>query len=242
MKLNNYSDFSLSLDYPVWYSNEISFLNLDTFQFLSFPSSPKCHQPTMFERKLSKSDSVPNLHETESLLLKSSSPSRRVARHHPHKHHHHSNRTRKASNEHRSHVLRFQRFALSVDESHPLQPESSHGGSQCSVTFDPKPEIIDIVSVHKKREQRNKRSDTAKKHVLSRQMPIEQREDSHQTQKIDDERRPSSAQSDNYYVSPEHKDKLRMGGSVDARSPERVMQRNSPKKIHSTPSVDKDFR
>lgn len=196
----------------------------------------------MLERKLSKSDSVPNLHENESLLLKSTSPTRRVSRH-PHKHHH-TSRTRKVSHEHRSNVLRFQRFALSVDESHPLQPESSHG-SQCSVTFDPKPEIIDIVPVHKKRE-RTKRSDTAKKHILSRQKPIEHRDETHQhAAKIDDERRPSSALSDNS-MSPLRHEKLRMGGSVDSRSPERILRNESAKKLGSvalsTPSMDKDFR
>lgn len=182
---------------------------------------------------------MPNLlHDAESLLLKTSSPCRRgVSRHH-HKHHH-TSRARKVSStaEHRSHAMRFQRFALSVDEAHPLQPESSHG-SQCSVTFDPKPEIIDIVPIHKKREQRTKRSDTAKKHVLSRQKPIEPE----QQHKVNDEQhRPGSALSDNS-MSPSRYEKLRMGGSVDSRSPDRVLRYCSPKKIQSTPSIDKDFR
>lgn len=201
-------------------------------------------QPTSSQlRRLSKSDSVPNLHDAnvETLLLKSSSPTRRVSRHH---HKHHTTRVRKVSNErtslHRSNALRFQRFALSVDETHPLQPDSSHG-SQCSVTFDPKPEIIDIVPVHKKREQRTKRSDTARKHILSRQQPIEQRDENHQqSARHDDERRPGSALSDNSVSSPRH-EQLRMGGS-----PDRVPTRHSPKKldsvIFSTPSVEKDFR
>jgi hypothetical protein len=137
--------------------------------------------------------------------------------------------------------MKLQRFALSVDETHPLQPDSTHG-SQCSVTFDPTPEIIDIKPVHKKRE-RTKRSDTARKHVLSRQKPIEKEENHQQSPKIDNNRRPSSAMSESSTRHERHEQ--RRTGSVDSRSPDRFNIRQSPRKtcsILSTPSFDRDFR
>ena len=95
-------------------------------------------------------------------------------------------------------MLRYQRHAISVDETSPLRHEPSYG-SQVSVTFDPTPEIIDIVPVHKKRE-RNKRSDTSRKHVLSRQKPIE-KEEPHSPKAPADIQRRSSTMSENSFSS-----------------------------------------
>lgn len=198
--------------------------------FANHFSSPKC----VPQRRVSKCGSVPNLHETvESPLLKKSP--RRIPRHHKHAMNNVSRRGTGILQQ--SGAMKLQRFALSVDETHPLQQDSAHG-SQCSVTFDPTPEIIDIVPVHKKRE-RTKRSDTARKHVLSRQKPIEKEENHHQSPKIDVECRPSSAMSESSFRE------RRRTGSVDSRSPDRCNIRQSPRKtasILSTPSFDRDFR
>lgn len=153
--------------------------------YLYFLRSPKSNPSSMSHR----SGSVPNLSEkariTSPLLLRpSGSPNnRRISRHH-HNHHHHNHRhhgsmvqrtSRENSYLHPG-LLRYHRHAISVDETSPLRRQfndSTHG-SQCSVTFDPTPEIIDIAPVHKKRHP--KRSDTARRHTLSRQKPIEKEE------------------------------------------------------------------
>lgn len=156
-------------------------------------------------------------------------------------------------------MLKLQRHALSVDETSPLRQDSEHG-SQASVTFDPTPEIIDIVPVHKKRE-RTKRSDTARKHVLSRQKPIEKEElNSPKAGSI--HRRPSATSEHSF--SSRRAERSRRASSAsrsfDSRcqnpsvsstaeindllpSPERHQQ--SPRKansILSTPSMEKEFR
>jgi hypothetical protein len=204
-------------------------------------------------RRLSKSGSVPNLNEKARItspLLKSSSP-RRTSRHH---HHHHG--FKHSSMSHRSSrengylhpgLLRYHRHAISVDETSPLRhlTDSTHG-SQVSVTFDPTPEIIDIVPVHRKR--LSKRSDTSRKHVLSRQMPIE-KEDLHNA------RRRSSTMSDNSTMGDNNIEHRRASTasrtySIDSRytqnstndlckSPDK---QHSPGKVSSIISMDKEFR
>lgn len=155
-----------------------------------------------------RSGSVPNLSEkariTSPLLRPLGSPNnRRTSRHHHNHHHHHNQRHHSSMVQRTSYLhpglLRYYRHAISVDETSPLrrQLNDSTHGSQCSVTFDPTPEIIDIAPVHKKRH--TKRSDTARRHTLSRQKPIEKEEhppESPHVNNIVEIRRRSSTMSD----------------------------------------------
>lgn len=166
--------------------------------------SPKC-KPSM----LLRSGSVPNLGEkaciTSPLLKPLGSPNnRRLSRHH-HNHHHHNHRhhgsmVQRTSSYLHPGLLRYHRHAISVDETSPLRHlnDSTHG-SQCSVTFDPTPEIIDIAPVHKKRH--TKRSDTARKHMLARQRQIEKEEQQQHSQENQRRRRRSSTMSENSVLS-----------------------------------------
>uniref|UniRef100_A0AAG5D6X4 Uncharacterized protein n=1 Tax=Anopheles atroparvus TaxID=41427 RepID=A0AAG5D6X4_ANOAO len=69
-------------------------------------------------------------------------------------------------------MLQFHRHALSVDEPEPFARTLKQAGSHGSVQYGFGGEI---VPVHKLRD-RNKRSDTARRHVLSRQSKIEKEE------------------------------------------------------------------
>jgi hypothetical protein len=204
---------------------------------------------------------VPNLVENggvSSPLLKTS-PGRRISKHFNHgKHGSLMQRATRENSFLHPRAMRFHRHAISVDETSPLRQDSTHS-SQVSVTFDPTPEIIDIVPVHKKRE-RTKRSDTAKKHVLSRQKPIEKEDPNSPKAGILASRR-SSTKSENSFSS-RRAERSRLASassrSFDSRcqnpsvsstadidllpSPER---RQSPRKacsILSTPSMDREFR
>lgn len=172
---------------------------IDVFFFIF--SSPKLALLTTSQaRRISKSDSVPNLNENgnaSSPLLKAS-PGRRTLKN---RHGKRSSMVHRLSRENgylHPGMLRYHRHAISVDETSPLRQDSAHG-SQVSVTFDPTPEIIEIVPVHKKRE-RNKRSDTSRKHVLSRQKPIE-KEEPHSPKAPADIQRRSSTMSENSFSS-----------------------------------------
>lgn len=165
--------------------------------------SPKCNLSMLL-----RSGSVPNLSEkariTSPLLKPLGSPNnRRTSRHH-HNHHHHNHRhhgsmVQRTSSYLHPGLLRYHRHAISVDETSPLRHlnDSTHG-SQCSVTFDPTPEIIDIAPVHKKRHP--KRSDTARKHMLARQRQIE-KEEQQQNAQENHKRRRSSTMSENSILS-----------------------------------------
>lgn len=227
--------------------------------------SPKCAPPSSSSssqaRRISKSGSVPNLVDNvnaSSPLLKSS-PGRRTSKHHHHGKH--SSMVHRLSRENgylHPRLLKLQRHALSVDETSPLRQDSPHG-SQASVTFDPTPEIIDIVPVHKKRE-RTKRSDTSRKHVLSRQKPIE-KEEPHSPKAPN--RRRSSTISDNSFSSRRAERSRRASSasrtSFDSRcqnpsvsstveindlcpSPEKLRSPRKNGSVLSTPSVEKEFR
>ncbi|CRK95660.1 CLUMA_CG009118, isoform A [Clunio marinus] len=228
-------------------------------------SSPKCTSKSgnfPKSRRISKSGSVPNLGESAhvtSPLLKSS-VGRRASKHHRHNHQHHHHHGKHGSLLHRKlreserihpGLLRFHRHAISVDETSPLTRESSHG-SQVSVTFDPKPEIIDIVSIHKKRE-RTKRSDTSRKHVLSRQKPIEK--DDHSPKVNRRHHRRSSTMSESSFSS-RRAERSRRASSASRTSFESKchnisissaaeindsLQPQSPQK-NSILSMEKDFR
>lgn len=230
--------------------------------------SPKCKPST--SKRLSRSGSVPNLSEkarlTSALLKPSGSPNnRRMSRHHHHNNHHNHhrhhgsilNRMSRENNYLHPGLLRYHRHAISVDETTPLRKlnDSTHG-SQCSVTFDPTPEIIDIVPVHKKRHP--KRSDTSRRHLLSRQRQIEREEQMLQNTNANDSmkrerRRRSSTMSDNSVAS--HQIEKRRASSTsrtnsfDSRCTQNASSINdlyvrSPEKqqIPSNLSMDRDFR
>lgn len=247
------------------YANRIERLTESTFLFCS---SPKCVPiPTSSPskaRRISKSGSVPNLADngsSTSPLLKASA-GRRILKHRPSKHSSLVQRNTRENGYLHPGLLRMHRHAISVDETSPLRQDSDHG-SQVSVTFDPTPEIIDIVPVHKKRE-RNKRSDTSRRHVLSRQKPIEKEEAPHSPKVTVDNRRRSSTKSEHSFSSRRAGRSRRASSasrSFDSRcqnpsvsstveindlllrSPER--QQRSPRKacsILSTPSMDREFR
>lgn len=229
-------------------------------------SSPKCAPSSSSSsqaRRISKSGSVPNLLDNGSAsspLLKTS-PSRRTSKNRRQvKHGSLVHRMTRDSGYLHPGMLRLHRHALSVEETSPLRQDSAHG-SQVSVTFDPTPEIIDIVPVHKKRE-RTKRSDTSRKHRLSRQKPIE-KEEPHSPKVAHDRRRRSSTMSENSFSSRRAGRSRRASSasrtSFDSRqnpsvsstveindllpSPER---QPSPRKacsfVQSTPSMEKEFR
>lgn len=174
---------------------------------------------------LSRSGSVPILSEkarlTSPLLRPSGSPNnnRRVSRHHHHHHKHHGSMLHRSSRESsylHPGLLRYHRHAISVDETSPLrQLNNSTHGSQCSVTFDPTPEIIDIAPVHKKR--LSKRSDTARRHMLARQRQIEKEEQAHNSPKAK-ERRRSSTMSDNSILKADQRASIvSRNNSIDSR-------------------------
>lgn len=191
-------------------------------------------------------------------------------------------------------MLQLHRQALSVEENGPYSKwvcielqisktwiywkwtlyrnynESPHG-SQGSVSFDPHTSIInpEVPGVHKHRD-RTKRSDTARKHVLSRQKPIE-KEEPHSPKtmsSINSRRRSSTTISDVSLLS--RKARVRRAStssrtaSIDSRggvgavsnsstieindlhSPEKHVM-SSPRRAHvitqfSTPSFEKEFR
>lgn len=224
--------------------------------------SPKPLKPINYihNRKMSKCGSVPNLAEIPNgKVPKLNSPSRRIVKQHRGRH---SSVVQRSSRDNYLHpgMLRH-RQALSVDDpgSYCTSNENSHG-SHGSVTFDPYLSIIqDIVPVHKKRD-RSKRSDTAKRHVLSRQTPI-QHEDTHSPMKCNNRRSSTISDDTSRRTS---RSRLESSGSrtqsFDSRctqvatgstaemndlvySPEKA-RNNSPRKVSmlSTPSVDKEFR
>lgn len=240
---------------------------LNTFYFYLHFRSPKCAPPSSSSsssqaRRISKSGSVPNLVENgDSSPLLKSSPGRRMSKHHLHgKHNSMVQRSSRANGYLHPGMLRLHRHAISVDDTSPLRQDSAHG-SQVSVTFDPTPEIIDIVPVHKKRE-RTKRSDTSRKHRLSRQTPIE-KEEPHSPKVAIDRKRRDSTMSDNSFSSRRAERSRRASSasrtSFDSRcqnpsvsstveindslpSPEKQRSPRKACSILSTPSMEREFR
>lgn len=247
-------------------ANDIYVLIIKAIYFLSSPRSPKCAPSSSSSsqaRRISKSGSVPNLLDNGSAsspLLKAS-PGRRMSKHHHHaKHGSLVHRMTRENGYLHPGMLRLNRHALSVDETSPLRQDSAHG-SQVSVTFDPTPEIIDIVPVHKKRE-RTKRSDTSRKHRLSRQKPIEKEEPNSPKVTIDHRRR-DSTMSENSFSSRRAERSRRASSasrtSFDSRgqnpsvsstveindllpSPERQRSPRKACSILSEPSMEREFR
>lgn len=151
------------------------------FSFL-FLRSPKA----IPHRRMSKSDSVPNL--SSDLDIQQCSP---TAERSPHRHRKHRRRSR-ASNSlvHRSTresttllnpsaMMRMHKAAVSFDESgiytdRCYRKESmmmTHGSPQGSVKFDLIPKVF-TDEPHRHVRHRPKRSDTARRHVLARQKQI----------------------------------------------------------------------
>ncbi|CAO1358104.1 unnamed protein product [Diamesa serratosioi] len=234
--------------------------------------SPKYIAPAVVHsRRISKSGSVPNLIEMKGQIspLSSGSPGRRNSRNHRVSRHSGINRNSREKGYLHPGMLRFHRHAISVDETGAYKQcnDSAHG-SQQSVTFDPTPEIINnIITNHKKRE-RAKRSDTARRHVLSRQKPFEKEEpNSPKTGNYSVSRRRSSTISDNSFSS-RRMSRCRRASSASRtlsfdsrctqapsvsstveidqlRSPDKITRQISPRKVNSmlsTPSVEKEFR
>ena len=171
-----------------------------------------------------RSGSVPNLSEKARLTSPLLRPRnhRRVSRHH-----HHHNKHREGSILHRSSrensclrpgLLKYHRHAISVDETGPMRQlngsQCSTHGSQCSVTFDTTPEIIDIAPVHKRRHP--KRSDTGRRHLLSRQKQIE-REEQMANSPSRKHRRRSSTLSENSISKVERNFVTSRNSSIDSK-------------------------
>ncbi|GAB0096157.1 hypothetical protein DMENIID0001_116340 [Sergentomyia squamirostris] len=201
--------------------------------------SPEVKSSPKKLRRISRSDSVPNLAD------------------HHHHHHHHHRRSPKSRGHHKSSrnsslvqratreisgerflhpgMLQYHRQALSVDEGNPFSRRES---GESSKSYD-----------------RARRSDTAKKHALVRQKPIEREEAQQSPARMgynSSVRRRSSTASDVSAASRRTSGGRRASStsrtpSIDSRSvhsPER-----SPRTPHrvvaaqiSTPSVDRDLR
>ncbi|XP_055628690.1 uncharacterized protein LOC129770087 isoform X2 [Toxorhynchites rutilus septentrionalis] len=140
--------------------------------------TPKATREQLEGRRMSRSDSVPNLTADKlTVPLATGSPAgvRSLVRQ--------PRGSRVSSMVHRSTretngsllhpgMLQFHRHALSVDRPEPLQANLKQTGSHGSMHYG---SPSDMPIVHKLRD-RTKRSDTARKHVLSRQTKIEKDE------------------------------------------------------------------
>uniref|UniRef100_A0A182YPZ1 Uncharacterized protein n=1 Tax=Anopheles stephensi TaxID=30069 RepID=A0A182YPZ1_ANOST len=192
-------------------------------------TSPHRRPSESQSRRVSRSGSVPNLY-AEKLsvpLLASGSPANIRSEAGGGHHHRHHRGTRVSSMVQRSTrdpaasgllhpgMLQFHRHALSVDEPEPLARTLNQAGSHGSVQYGYGGEI---VPVHKLRD-RNKRSDTARRHVLSRQTKIEK---------------------DESLGSPKHGHISRRASTVSNTSVSSKLNRGSRRAstISKTPSVD----
>ncbi|XP_050073955.1 uncharacterized protein LOC126561696 [Anopheles maculipalpis] len=191
-------------------------------------TSPHRRPSESHSRRVSRSGSVPNLY-AEKLsvpLLASGSPANIRSETGGHHHRHHrgsrvssmvqrSTRDPAASGLLHPGMLQFHRHALSVDEPEPLARTLNQAGSHGSVQYGYGGEI---VPVHKLRD-RNKRSDTARRHVLSRQTKIEK---------------------DESLGSPKHGHISRRASTVSNTSVSSKLNRGSRRAstISKTPSVD----
>ncbi|XP_001688637.2 uncharacterized protein LOC5667091 [Anopheles gambiae] len=190
-------------------------------------TSPHRRPSESQSRRVSRSGSVPNLY-AEKLnvpLLASGSPAN--IRSEAGGHHRHHRGSRVSSMVQRSTrdpigsgllhpgMLQFHRHALSVDEPEPLARTLNQAGSHGSVQYGYGGEI---VPVHKLRD-RNKRSDTARRHVLSRQTKIEK---------------------DESLGSPKHGHISRRASTISNTSVSSKLNRGSRRAstISKTPSVD----
>ncbi|XP_055529282.1 uncharacterized protein LOC129721129 [Wyeomyia smithii] len=145
--------------------------------------TPKAiHQPCE-SRRVSRSGSVPNLTADKlpaPLAVESPACARSVVRHHHRGSRvssmvHRSTRETNGSLLHPGTLHQMHRHAQSVDEPEPFMRHSNQSGSHGSMHYGCYPN--DVPAVQKLRD-RNKRSDTARKHVLSRQTKFEKDEPS----------------------------------------------------------------
>lgn len=171
-------------------------------------------------RRMSKSDSVPNIFQAV--------PSEHTREHSPivehcmaeylaEKRHQHNSRNRRRSRPsnslvqrstrdnflHPSTMMQMHKAAISFDESgvfgHHRKDSDITSSPQGSVKFDLTPLVINDQEVYRSQRMKPRRSDTAKRHVLSRQKPIE--DELTNVHKYHGQRRRSSALSD----SPSHR-------------------------------------
>ncbi|XP_053664261.1 uncharacterized protein LOC128713427 [Anopheles marshallii] len=190
-------------------------------------TSPHRRPSESQSRRVSRSGSVPNLY-AEKLsvpLLTSGSPANIRSEASGHHRHHRGSRvssmvqrsTRDPAGTGLLHpgMLQFHRHALSVDDPEPLARTLNQASSNGSVQYGYGGEI---VPVHKLRD-RNKRSDTARRHVLSRQTKIEK---------------------DESLGSPKHGHISRRASTVSNTSVSSKLNRGSRRAstISKTPSVD----
>uniref|UniRef100_A0A182N7Y4 Transmembrane protein 200A n=1 Tax=Anopheles dirus TaxID=7168 RepID=A0A182N7Y4_9DIPT len=189
-------------------------------------SSPHRRPSESQSRRVSRSGSVPNLYAEKLSVpsLVSGSPANIRSEAGGHRHHRGTRvssmvqrSTRDAVSSGLLHpgMLQFHRHALSVDEPEPLARTLNQAGSHGSVQYGYGGEI---VPVHKLRD-RNKRSDTARRHVLSRQTKIEK---------------------DESLGSPKHGHISRRASTVSNTSVSSKLNRGSRRAstISKTPSVD----
>ncbi|XP_053674555.1 uncharacterized protein LOC128724858 [Anopheles nili] len=196
---------------------------------LGTPKSSPHRRPSAGQsRRVSRSGSVPNLYAEKLNVpaMASGSPAN-VRSEGPTSHRHHRG-SRVSSMVQRSTreavgsggllhpgMLQFHRHALSVDEPEPLARTLNQAGSHGSVQYGYGGEI---VPVHRLRD-RNKRSDTARRHVLSRQTKIEK---------------------DESVGSPKHGRVSRRASTISNTSVSSKLNRSSRRAstISKTPSVD----
>ncbi|EAT43463.1 AAEL005128-PA [Aedes aegypti] len=225
--------------------------------------TPKASHPSCESRRVSRSGSVPNL-SVDKLPVPSVSGSpagvRSTVKHH--RGSRVSSMVHRSTRETNSSLLHpamqhYHRHALSVDEPEPFPKNLNQTGSHGSMHYG---HPTDMPMVHKMRD-RNKRSDTARKHVLSRQTKIEKDEpaSSPKHNPFVNSRRSSTisnASSKLNKSSSRRASTISKTPSVDSRgaastvevnSPERSLLAMTPRKANtmaqmSTPSVEKECR
>uniref|UniRef100_A0A336M0I8 CSON014781 protein n=1 Tax=Culicoides sonorensis TaxID=179676 RepID=A0A336M0I8_CULSO len=196
-------------------------------------------------RRMSKSDSVPNIFQAvHSENSRDHSPiiEHCMAEYLAEKHHRRSRRRSRPSNSlvqrstrdnflRPSTMMKMHKTAISFDESGVFgcRKDSMTSSPQGSVKFDLTPLVINDQEVYRNQRMKPRRSDTAKRHVLSRQKPIE--DELTGVHKYHGQRRRSSALSD----SPSHRrsNKMHRQHSSDSRC---------PVSAEASPSLEQKFR
>ncbi|XP_058466321.1 uncharacterized protein LOC131439393 [Malaya genurostris] len=218
--------------------------------------TPKVAHPPCESRRVSRSGSEPNLTDKLPIPLAVDSPAtaRSAVRHH--------RGSRVSSMVHRSTretsgsllhpgMLQLHRHAQSVDEPEPFVRNLNQSGSHGSMHYGYQ---NDIPLVHKLRD-RNKRSDTARRHVLSRQTKIEKEETSaspkHNPFAVSRRSSTISDASSRVNRSSRRASTVSKTPSVDSRGAASTVEVNSPVLTPrrakamapmSTPSVEKECR
>ncbi|XP_062543862.1 uncharacterized protein LOC134211200 isoform X2 [Armigeres subalbatus] len=226
--------------------------------------TPKASHPQCESRRVSRSGSVPNL-SVDKLPVPpvSGSPAgeRSTVKHH--RGARVSSMVQRSTRETNSSLLHpaalhYHRHALSVDEPEPFPKNLNQTGSHGSMHYG---HPTDMPMVHKMRD-RTKRSDTARKHVLSRQTKIEKDEpvSSPKHNPLASSRRSSTISNAssklNKNASSRRASTVSKTPSVDSRGAASTVEVNSPERSNlavtlrktnstaqmSTPSVEKECR